>query len=236
MLRKAIWAVVIVAILAAATLFLLYYYKTYGSLNNLTYRITGAPNPYIAGTPNPADITPPGTTTPQLNAGAQTPVSMVTALSKDSITIHNGNTPARTFAITSATLLFSLAEAGQPARDWSELKVGSKVTVYPAKANNANAGAIAFERDPAFVVTEADAPHSMVGTIAAINGDTVSIASSTGPVSITLTPTTKMVTTVSAGQTGRTMAVGDEVSIGGLSTAEGVTTARFIILAPKQGQ
>ncbi len=232
MLRKTIWALVILLAVGAG-LFGLYYF------NGNTTAVKPIPTEaefreqmklvQASTSTAPATVvTKPATTTQSTDA------VKVTAITPTSITVQLSS-GTRVFAISKNTLVFSTVLVGQSGKSLGDISVGSNIVVYWHKETPDAAASLAFPRDEVIVLTPDEDKNALPGKITNISGGVVTITPTDGAFSrtdITVNPATKIATIVTAGQKGRTLKVGDTVVARGLVTTGQVTTAKAIIIAP----
>ena len=231
MLRRLILpfvAVVIVVALGVGAYWGISYYRqsrVYASLPSI-----------IVGGANPAPEAP-------ITYTAADPIGPLTVISlQNSILVLKSNAPATTspnatttftYHIPSNVQVYSLASEGQKGKSLQDITPGIQLKIYPAKEDPAMALYIAFERDPSLVLP-LDAPNKAIaGVVTAVSANSVTLQPADGSlVTITISPTTKIATTVFPGQIGRPLTVGEHVAANGVSTSGGVTTALQLILGP----
>lgn len=237
MFRKSFWVLAALIVIGGSfwlgnyTRDYLFYARDYAALSKLPAIIAGSTNPE----PGAAYSTTSPATMPAASGTSNSTGSVkVTAITTGSITVQTGFSQTKTFAISSTTPVYSAVFAGQTGKGISDISVGNKIVVYSYKTDPDKVSALAIARDPSLEVTGYDTNLSVTGIITKLSGSEATITPSSpgfAPVTVTLDPSTKLITIVTSGQKGRNLGESLTVTASGLSTAGGKTTAKLITIA-----
>lgn len=235
--KKYVWALVAVAVVAATVWALVYY----GGLSRISNFVSSMRSPaaQTLGTPEagpltyvPAEesiVTTPGFVSPE-----STPAGAVVAISPTSITVQTP-TGQKSFAISANTPVYSTVLVGEVGKSLADISVGSIMVVFWRASDPSAAVSLAFSRDEALSLTAEDNNRILSGIVVEVTDSEVVIVpadETLSPVSVAITADTLIASTVLAGQTGRSLAQDDIVVARGVSSTDGRTTAKAIVIAP----
>jgi len=172
---------------------------------------------------------------PPIDVNAPAPIVLkgpapLIALSSSSLSVLDPSIGTTTYSFTLPMQVYSVVFEGQKGGSFSDLKIGTRIKYLPDPKDPTRVQYVAIARDPSLNAAPEEEASAVAGKVTKLTATTATIvASSSAPVEVTILPSTKIITTVRAGEVGRPLSVGETVSIYGTTTAK-TFTARVILL------